>query len=115
MTENTTDMEAEARAEAEKRYPELDPTRDEATYPRSAVRYYENKAYQKGFLAGARRPFTDTEVEAAAHEMYCGREFELDEGGDDDDWAILHESWKDQWRGGARAALDAITKSRSKP
>jgi hypothetical protein len=110
MTENTTDLEAEARAEAEKRWPipkQFD-SRDWA----NDFCFPERFAFMAGFLAGARRPFTDAEVEAAAHEMYCGREFELDEGGDDDDWAILHESWKDQWRGGARAALSAVEEVR---
>jgi len=54
-------IEQEAREAAEKRYPELDPTPDEVMYPRSAVRYYQRDAYERGYLAGAQRPVTDAE------------------------------------------------------
>lgn len=75
-------VEDEARAEAEKRYPELDPSADEAMYPRSAVRYYENKAYQKGYLAASRREPSERTVNGLTI----------------DDWASI-----------ARAKDDAIT------
>lgn len=45
-------------------------------------------------------------VEAAARNMFDNRVVELDQDGDDD-WDRLPDEWCDEWREGARAALEA--------
>lgn len=49
---------------------------------------------------------TDEIVEAAARAMYENRVIELDQDGDTD-WDGLPESWRQEWREGARVALEA--------
>jgi len=44
-------------------------------------------------------------VERAAYAMYLDRPVELDQEGGDD-WAILPDEWREEWREGARAALE---------
>ncbi len=56
--------------------------------------------------APAPREVTDEMVERAAYGMYLARPIELGQGGQDD-WAILPDEWKHEWREAARAALEA--------
>ena len=49
---------------------------------------------------------TDEMVERAAYGMYLVRPIELGQGGQDD-WAILPDEWKHEWREAACAALEA--------
>lgn len=44
------------------------------------------------------------QVDRAAYSMYRDRPLELDQNGDDD-WSILPDEWKQEWRDGAREAL----------
>ena len=48
---------------------------------------------------------SDPVVERAAYAMYLDRPLEPDQEGGDD-WAILPDEWREEWREGARAALE---------
>lgn len=67
---NTNDFTKAARAEAERRYPALNPDAEELTYPRSALREHKRSAHVAGWEAArthlaAQEP-TDAEVQEAA-------------------------------------------------
>ena len=109
----TTDNFTEAaRAEAERRYPALNPDAEELTYPRSALREHKRSAHVAGWKAArthlaAQEP-TDAEIEAAAEAICSG------EGGCDPCF-----NWDGSVDGGctyctrhARAALSAARAAR---
>ena len=111
---NTNDFTKAARAEAERRYPALNPDAEELTYPRSALREHKRSAHVAGWEAArthlaAQEP-TDAEVEAAARELaeresptYGAREW---------DETPPHFPRKQEWRLAARAALSAARATR---
>lgn len=51
-------------------------------------------------------------VERAAYVMYLDRPLELDQEGGDD-WSILPDEWREEWREGARAALEGALAAQS--
>ena len=79
-------IESEARAEAERRWPALNPGDVELTYPRGALRATARKAFEAGAVWAseqADRDLIDAEVEAQrvelAAEIHEAWEFQYDE------------------------------------
>lgn len=101
---NTNDFTKAARAEAERRYPALNPDAEELTYPRSALREHKRSAHVAGWEAArthlaAQEP-TDAEVEAAAVALAV-------EGDDLGEWDSLSTYAQATYLRDARAALSA--------